>query len=147
MLKTHDIHFAERVRASFAKQHAMALIRASLPVVDAGHTEIHLPHWDGVEQQHGFVHGGVVGMIADSAAGYAAMTLISATDSVLTVEYKMNLLAPANGEKLIARGKVVRPGRTLIVTQAEVFAVNDEKETLCALMQQTIMVMHGKSEK
>ena len=142
-----DPHFAERVRASFALQHAMALIRATLPVVEHGYTEIHLPHWSGVEQQHGFVHGGVVGMIADSAAGYAAMTMVPDGASVLTVEYKMNLLAPADGEKLIARGKVVRPGRTLIVTQAEVFAVRDGVETLCALMQQTIMVMHGKAEK
>ena len=147
MTKIHDSHFAERVRASFAKQNAMSLIQASMPVIEHGMTEIHLPHWTGVEKQHGFVHGGVVGMIADSAAGYAAMTMVLATDSVLTVEYKMNLVAPADGEKLIARGKVVRPGRTLIVTQAEVFAVNGEKETLCALMQQTIMVMHGKTEK
>ncbi len=147
MTKIHDSHFAERVRASFAKQNAMSLIQASMPVIEHGMTEIHLPHWTGVEQQHGFVHGGVVGMIADSAAGYAAMTMVLATDSVLTVEYKMNLVAPADGEKLIARGKVVRPGRTLIVTQDEVFAVNGEKETLCALMQQTIMVMHGKTEK
>lgn len=143
----HDPEFADRVRASFAKQHAMDLIHATLPVVEPGLTEIHLPHWAGVEQQHGFVHGGVVGMIADSAAGYAAMTLVSASTSVLTVEYKMNLVAPADGEKLIARGKVVRPGRTLVVTQAEVFAVKDGKEKLCALMQQTIMVMHGKEEK
>ena len=143
----HDPAFADRVRASFAKQHAMDLIHATLPVVEPGLTEIHLPHWAGVEQQHGFVHGGVVGMIADSAAGYAAMTLVSASASVLTVEYKMNLVAPADGEKLIARGKVVRPGRTLVVTQAEVFAVKDGKEKLCALMQQTIMVMHGKEEK
>ncbi len=143
----HDPEFADRVRASFAKQHAMDLIHATLPLVEPGLTEIHLPHWAGVEQQHGFVHGGVVGMIADSAAGYAAMTLVSASASVLTVEYKMNLVAPADGEKLIARGKVVRPGRTLVVTQAEVFAVKDGKEKLCALMQQTIMVMHGKEEK
>ena len=143
----HDPEFADRVRASFAKQHAMDLIHATLPVVEPGLTEIHLPHWAGVEQQHGFVHGGVVGMIADSAAGYAAMTLVSASASVLTVEYKMNLVAPAAGEKLIARGKVVRPGRTLVDTQAEVFAVKDGKEKLCALMQQTIMVMHGKEEK
>lgn len=101
----------------------------------------------GVEQQHGFVHGGVVGMIADSAAGYAAMTMAPATASVLTVEYKMNLVAPADGEKLIARGQVVRPGRTLIVTKAEVFAIKGSQETLCALMQQTIIVMHGKEEK
>ena len=147
MTKIHDSHFAERVRASFAKQNAMSLIQASMPVIEHGMTEIHLPHWTGVEQQHGFVHGGVVGMIADSAAGYAAMTMVLATDSVLTVEYKMNLVAPADGEKLIARGRVVRPGKTLIITQAEVFAVKDGRETLCALMQQTIMVMHGKTEK
>ena len=72
---------------------------------------------------------------------------VQASASVLTVEYKMNLAAPADGEKLVARGKVVRPGRTLIVTQAEVFAIKDGKENLCALMQQTIMVMHGKTEK
>jgi uncharacterized protein (TIGR00369 family) len=125
----------------------MSLIHATLPVVEHGRTEIRLPHWSGVEQQHGFVHGGVVGMIADSAAGYAAMSVVPASASVLTVEYKMNLVAPADGEQLIARGKVVRPGRTLIVTQAEVFALKDGQETLCALMQQTIMVMHGKSEK
>ena len=139
--------FAEAVSASFDKQNAMHLIRATMPLVEHGRTEIHVPHWDGVEQQHGFVHGGVVGMIADSAAGYAAMTVVPAGASVLTVEYKMNLVAPADGEKLVARGKVVRPGRTLIVTSAEVFAVKEGKETLCALMQQTIMVMPGKSEK
>ena len=143
----HDPEFADRVRASFAKQHAMDLIHATLPVVEPGLTEIHLPHWAGVEQQHGFVHGGVVGMIADSAAGYAAMTVVPESASVLTVEFKMNLVAPADGEKLIARGKVVRPGKTLIITQAEVFAVKDGRESLCALMQQTIMVMHGKTER
>lgn len=139
--------FAENVAASFDKQSAMHLIRATMPLVEHGRTEIHVPHWDGIEQQHGFVHGGVVGMIADSSAGYAAMTMVPASASVLTVEYKMNLVAPADGEKLIARGQVVRPGRTLIVTKAEVFAVKDGKESLCALMQQTIMVMHGKAEK
>ncbi|MBP5996992.1 MAG: PaaI family thioesterase [Azonexus sp.] len=147
MTRISDPHFAERVRDSFTRQNAMALIEASMPVIEHGRTEIHLPHWPGVEQQHGFVHGGVVGMIADSAAGYAAMTMVPAAASVLTVEYKMNLVAPADGQKLIARGKVVRPGRTLIVTQAEVLAVKDGVETLCALMQQTIMVMHGKTEK
>jgi uncharacterized protein (TIGR00369 family) len=147
MSHSPDPQFADRVRASFDKQNAMRLIQATLPVVEHGKTELHLPHWQGVEQQHGFVHGGVVGMIGDSAAGYAAMTVVPAGASVLSVEYKMNFLAPADGEKLIARGQVIRPGRTLIVTKAEVFAVKDGKETLCALMQQTIMVMHGKAEK
>jgi len=139
--------FVPSLHASFQKQSAMNLIRATLPLVEHGRTEIHLPHWDGIEQQHGFVHGGVVAMIADSAAGYAAMSVVPASASVLTVEYKLNFLAPATGEKLIARGQVIRSGRTLIVTKADVFAVEDGKETLCALMQQTIMVMHGKQER
>ena len=86
MTHVSDPHFAERVRASFARQDAMALIRATMPVIEHGRTEIHLPHWQGVEQQHGYIHGGVVGMIADSAAGYAAMTVVPASASVLTVE-------------------------------------------------------------
>lgn len=147
MSRMSDPHFAERVRASFDRQNAMRLIQATLPVVEHGLTEIHLPHWQGVEQQHGFVHGGVVGMIADSAAGYAAMTMVPASCSVLTVEFKLNLMAPADGEKLVARGQVVRPGRTLIITKAEVFAIKDGREIPCALMQQTIMVMQDKAEK
>ncbi|MCE5973199.1 PaaI family thioesterase [Sinirhodobacter sp. WL0062] len=147
MTNALDPQIADAIRASFARQHAMALIRAELPVIGPGLTEIHLPHWEGVEQQHGFVHGGVVGMIADSAAGYAAMTMVPQGASVLTVEYKINLVAPAVGSKLIARGTVLRPGRTLILTKAEVFGIDAGREKLCAVMQQTIMVMHGKDEK
>jgi uncharacterized protein (TIGR00369 family) len=146
---THVIeaHVADRVAASFARQGAMQLIRATLPVVEHGRAEIHVPHWEGIEQQHGFVHGGVVGMIADSAGGYAAMTLTPGNATVLTVEYKINLVAPADGDHLIARGRVLRPGRSLIVASAEVVAVRDGKETLCAVMQQTIMVMLDKAER
>ena len=139
--------FAQTVLASFNRQNAMQLIRASMPVIEHGMTEIHVPHWEGIEQQHGFIHGGVVGMIADSAAGYAAMTVVPAEASVLSVEYKLNFMAPANGETLIARGQVVRAGKTLIVTKAEVLAVSDDQESVCALMQQTIMVMHNRAEK
>jgi len=89
----------------------------------------------------------VVGMIADSAAGYAANTLTPADASVLTVEYKLNLIAPADGERLLARGEVIKPGRTLLITRAEVFAIKQEQWTLCAVMQQTIMAMHGKKER
>lgn len=138
---------AERIAASFARQRAMELIRAELVSVSEGSVDIRLPHWSGVEQQHGFVHGGIVSMIADSAAGYAAMTVTPDDASVLSVEFKLNLMAPAQGDALIARGKVVRPGRTLIITQAEVYALVGERETLCALMQQTIMVMRGKAER
>ncbi|MDA0189706.1 MAG: PaaI family thioesterase, partial [Proteobacteria bacterium] len=122
MHKIQDPHYVARVRASFERQQAMALIGASLPVIEPGYTEIHLPCRPEVTQQHGYIHGGVVGMIADSAAGYAASTLTAADTGVLTVEYKLNLLAPAEGQLLIAEGSVVRYGRTLIVTRAEVFA-------------------------
>lgn len=137
----------DAVRTSFKRQHAMSLIRASLPVIESGKVEIHLPHWQGVEQQHGFVHGGVVGMIADSAGGYAAMTVAPAGSSVLSVEYKINFLAPAQGQSLIARGSVLRAGRTMIVTQAEVFACTGSEQRLCAVMQQTIMAVQSKAEK
>lgn len=146
MHKAQDPHFAERVRASFARQQAMTLIGASMAVVEAGYTEIHLPHKPEITQQHGYIHGGIVGMIADSAAGYAASTLTASETGVLTVEYKLNLLAPAEGQLLIAEGSVVRYGRTLIVTRAEVFAVKHGKKNLCALMQQTIIAVHGKKE-
>ncbi|HZH57151.1 PaaI family thioesterase [Yanghanlia caeni] len=145
----HAEHAAlyERIGASFARQNAMALIKARLAAVSTGSVEIRMPHWNGVEQQHGFVHGGIVSTIADSAAGYAAMSVTPEGASVLSVEFKLNMMAPAQGDELVARGKVVRSGRTLIVTQAEVFAVAQGRETLCALMQQTIMVMHDKAEK
>ena len=142
-----DPNYAERVRASFGLQQAMSLIGAEMALVEPGYVEIHLPHRPEITQQHGFIHGGVVGMIADSAAGYAANTLTPADTSVLTVEYKMNLVAPADGQRLVARGEVVRPGRTLIVTRADVYAIRDEQWTLCAIMQQTIMAMQGKSER
>jgi len=146
MHKAQDPDFAERVRASFNRQQAMALIGASMPVIEAAYTEIHLPHKAEITQQHGYIHGGVVGMIADSAAGYAASTLTTSETSVLTVEYKLNLLAPAEGDLLIAEGSVLRYGRTLIVTRAEVFAVQHGRKSMCALMQQTIMTVHGKKE-
>lgn len=142
-----DTGYAERVRTSFALQPAMTLIGAELVVVEPGYTEIHLVSRHEITQQHGYVHGGIVGMIADNAAGFAANTLTPADASVLTAEYKLNLVAPADGERLVARGEVVRPGRTLLITRAEVFAIKNEQWTLCAVMQQTIMAMHGKKER
>ena len=142
-----DPDYAARVHASFALQHAMELIGARLMVVEPGFTEIHLPLKPEITQRPGFILGGVVGMTAPSAAGFAANTLTAADASVLTVEYKLNLVAPADGQHLVARGEVIKPGRTLIITRAEVFAIRDERPTLCAIMQQTIMVMHGKKER
>ena len=138
-----DPGFAERVRGSFERQRAMATIGASLARIEPGACEIELPFREDLTQQKGFVHGGIVGMIADSAAGYAAYSLMPADCSLVTVEYKMNILAPATSS-LTARGEVVKPGRTLTVARAEVYA-QDGKHV--ATMQQTLMMLAGKPDR
>lgn len=142
----HNPNFETMLRTSFAKQGIMNHIGAKMGTVSPGHCEIMLPYSDDVSQQHGFFHGGVVGTIADSAGGYAAFSLMAEGDGVLTVEYKLNLMAPADGDKLIARGEVVRPGRSLTVTRADIFVVKDGRETPCAVMQQTLMRIVGRAD-
>ena len=132
-----DPRFAHRIRESFARQKAMALIGASLASVAPGAVEIALPFREDLTQQKGFIHGGILGMIADSACGYAAFSLMPAGCSLVTVEYKINLLSPARSS-LVARGTVVRPGRTLTVARGEVYA-RDGKHV--ATMQQTLMML------
>jgi uncharacterized protein (TIGR00369 family) len=139
--------YGPRVRASFARQAVMTLIGAVMTRVEPGRCTIELPVRDDLTQQHGFVHGGVVGMIADSAGGYAAFTLMPADASVLTVEYKINMLAPARGERLVAVGSVLKPGRTLSIVRADVVALEGGRETLIAAMQQSLMVMHGMDDE
>jgi uncharacterized protein (TIGR00369 family) len=137
-----DPDFAARIRASFGRQKAMALIGASLASVAPGAVEIALPFRDDLTQQKGFVHGGIIGMIADTACGYAAYSLMPADCSLVTVEYKMNILAPAI-RSLVARGEVVKAGRTLTVARAEVYA---EDRTHVATMQQTLMMLAGRPD-
>lgn len=146
-LQPSNARFAERVRDSFNRQGVMALIGAELARVEPGECEIRLPYRRELSQQHGYFHGGIIGTIADSAGGYAAFTLMPAEASVLTVEYKMNLLAPGDGDLLIARGRVVKPGRTLIVAAVDVVAVKAGRETLCATLLQTLMTMHGRADQ
>jgi uncharacterized protein (TIGR00369 family) len=141
-----DAAFAERVRASFARQNFMSLLGARLARVEPGHVQIEVPHRDDLGQQHGFIHAGVTAAIADSAGGYAAFSLFPADSSVLTVEFKINLLAPAQGEKLIATGRVLRNGRTLTVCNFEVAAVANGVATLCATGLQTLMCLRGRSD-
>ena len=137
-----DPHFASRIRESFGRQKAMALIGASLRAVEPGHVEIALPYRDDLTQQKGFIHGGILGMIADTACGYAAFSLMPAGGSLVTVEYKMNILTPARSS-LVARGQVIRPGRTLTVARAEVYA-EDGKHV--ASMQQTLMALPDRPD-
>jgi uncharacterized protein (TIGR00369 family) len=134
-----DPRFEQRCRESFSRQKAMGLIGASLARVAPGEVDVLLPYRDDLTQQKGYVHGGILGMIADTAAGYSAFSLMPAGCSLVTVEYKINILAPARGS-LVARGRVVRPGRTLTIARAEVYA-DDGKHV--ASMQQTLMLLAG----
>ncbi|MFO1281289.1 MAG: PaaI family thioesterase [Burkholderiales bacterium] len=136
----------QRIRESFARQGAMALVGATLDRVEPGYCAISLAPRPEISQQHGYVHAGVVSTIVDTAGGYAGYTLFPADSSVLTVEFKVNLLAPARGDRIVAEGFVVKPGRTLCITRGEVHAEHGGKRSLIAIMQQTLMVMHGKSD-
>ena len=129
----------KRIKDSFARQTAMATIGASITRVENGAVTIELPFRSDLTQQHGFLHAGVVTMIVDTACGYAALTMMPASAAVLTAEYKVNFLSPAGGEKLIARGRVLKPGRTLTVCFGEVHAVRDGKEKLVATMMATMI--------
>jgi uncharacterized protein (TIGR00369 family) len=139
--------YEARVRASFDRQNAMQLIGAQLTRIAPGACTIELPYRDDLTQQHGYIHAGIVSMIVDSAGGYAGFTLFPADASVLTVEYKLNLVAPAAGERLVAEASVVKPGKTLAITRGEVYAERAGARTLCAIMQQTLIVMAGKPDR
>ena len=141
-----DTDFEARVRASFDRQAFMSTLGAKLTRVEAGAIEIQLPMHAGLAQQHGFAHAGVVASIADSACGYAAATLMSADSGVLAVEFKINLMAPAAGDLLVARGRVIRAGRTLSVCQADVMAVTDGTEKQVAILTATIMTVRDRPE-
>jgi uncharacterized protein (TIGR00369 family) len=139
-----DPQYEEKVRASFVRQAFMRFIGARLVDVLPGYCEIHVPYKR--ELTHGYFHAGVIGTLADNTGGYAAYTLMAANASVLTVEYKLNLLSPGEGELLIARGAVVKPGRTLTVCRSDVVVVKDGIESLCAIAVVTLMQMAGKMD-
>jgi len=139
--------YAARVRASFARQGAMALIGAEIVDVAPGYCALALAPRAETSQQHGYVHAGILATLVDSAGGYAGYTLFPEDSSVLTVEYKLNLLAPAQGERIVAEGFVVKPGRKLAVTRGEIHAEQGGARALIAIMQQTLMVMHGRPDR
>jgi uncharacterized protein (TIGR00369 family) len=136
--------FADEVRRSFAKQAIMGLIGGALTRVEPGVVEISLPYRADLTQQDGFVHAGIVATIADSACGYAAYSLMPPESEVLAVEFKVNLLRPAKGELFVACAEVIKPGRTLTVVRADVFAINEERQ-LIATMQGTMMRLPRRS--
>ena len=138
--------FDERVRASFGRQKVMALLGARLIGVRPGEVKIELPFRDDLTQQHGYFHAGITSTIADSAGGYAGYTLFPPDSSVLTVEFKINLIAPAKGDRLVAIGKVIKPGRTLTVCQFEVDVFDGGRATACAVGMQTLMCLQGRPD-
>jgi uncharacterized protein (TIGR00369 family) len=133
----------QRVRASFGRQQFMATIGAAIEAVRDGEVEIVLPFSPALTQQHGFIHAGAVTAIVDTACGFAALTRMPENAAVLTTEFKLNLLSPAKGDRLRAKGRVVRAGKTLFVCLGEVFAEQDGKTKQVALMTATMMVIDG----
>ena len=131
----------QRCRDSFARQQAMKTINASVLSVAAGEVELAMPFSEKLTQQHGFVHAGIVTMLCDTACGFAALSLMPDDAAVLTTEFKVNLLSPAKGERFIAHGRVVRPGKKLMVCLGEVFAEEAGRRKQIALMTASMMVM------
>ena len=137
-----DDQFESRVSSSFTRQQMMSLLGASLAKVEPGAVDISLPFRTDLTQQHGYLHAAATSAIADSACGYAALSVTPANSDVLSVEFKMNLLRPAVGNLFVAEGRVIKPGKTIIVTQANVYADHDNDDRkLIATMTATIMRM------
>lgn len=135
---------AERIAAihdSFRRQGLMTTLGAQLHAVSRGQSTIHVPLSDRVTQQHGFFHGGVIGAIADTACGYAALSIVPEGKAGLTAEYKINLISPADGELLVVEGRVLKPGRTLIVCQADAFIEKAGVRKPCAVALMTLCVV------
>jgi uncharacterized protein (TIGR00369 family) len=144
-----DPDYAQRVRESFARQAAMQLIGAELVSVTPGEVVIHLPHAPTVTQQHGFVHAGIVSTALDSACGYAAASLMPADAGVLTIEFKVNLLAPARGPLLRMTGSVLKAGRTISVVEGRAVQPHPSRpgeEQLVATMSATLMTVTGRAD-
>lgn len=137
--------FEERVRTSFERQKVMTTLGAELTVVTPGTIEIEMPFSDSLTQQHGFLHAGIISTALDSACGYAAFSLMPENAGVLTIEFKVNLLAPGRGERFLFRGNVTKPGRTIIVADGQAYAFGADGEArLIATMTGTMMTVQGR---
>ena len=139
-----DPAFEPRVRASFERQAAMRTLGATLAVVRPGQVEITMPWAEPLTQQHGFLHAGMVSTALDSACGYAGFSLMPAEAAVLTIEFKINLLAPAKGESFRMVGTVIKPGRTVTVCEGHAYAIDGDQEKLIATMNCTLMAVMGR---
>ena len=144
LFEPRSADFADRVRDSFARQGAMRTLGAALGLVAPGAVDIELPWAMGLTQQHGFLHAGMVATALDSACGYAGFTLMGVDAAVLTIEFKINLLAPAKGERFRMEGRVLKPGRTITVCEGRAFAIENSRERLVATMGCTLMAVTGR---
>ncbi|MFZ1681839.1 MAG: PaaI family thioesterase [Rhizobiaceae bacterium] len=143
--KPHDDDFEERVRQSFARQNAMVTLGATLTRITPGIVEIEMPFSEQFTQQHGFLHAGIISTGLDSACGYAAYTLMPIDAAILTIEFKVNLLAPGRGERFLFRGEVTKPGRTILVSDGRAYAFSAEGDAkLIATMTGTMMTVVGR---
>lgn len=136
--------FARRVQDSFARQGAMHTLGAELSLLEPGAVDVCLDWAPGLTQQHGFLHAGMVSTALDSACGYAGLTLMPADAAVLTIEFKINLLAPAKGQRFRMEGRVLKPGRTITVTEGRAYAIDEGREKLIATMGCTLMCVQGR---
>lgn len=141
-----DPDFEAKVRRNFGLQTAMQTIGAVMGKVRPGEVEIDMPYRADLAQQHGYIHGGIVAAIVDSACGYAAFSLSAPDTEILTVEYKVNFIAPAKGDRLLARGEVVRPGATVTVCKGDVLAYNGGEKKLVATMLTTMMLLTNRPD-
>ena len=133
--------YQEKVKKSFADQAVMKTIGASIEAIGAGEIEIEFPYQTSLTQQNGFIHAGIVSTVLDSACGYAAFSLMPEDASVLTIEFKINLLSPAKGDRFRGYGKVKKAGRTISVAEAELYAFSDQGRKLVATMVGTLMAV------
>ena len=136
--------FEERVRKSFARQSVMATIGAELTVVTPGTVEIEMAYSPTLTQQHGFLHAGIISTALDSACGYAAYTVIEPEASILTIEFKVNLMSPGRGERFLFRGEITKPGSTIIVADGRGYAIGEGPAKLIASMTGSMMVVRGR---
>jgi uncharacterized protein (TIGR00369 family) len=139
--KPKDPQFETRVRDTLGRQAAMRTLAVKITRLEPGEITLTMPYAEAYTQQHGFIHAGILATVLDSACGGAAFSLMPADAAILTVEFKLNLLAPARGDRFVFRGNVVKPGRTLTVCEARAFALTGDEEKLIASMSGTLMAL------
>ena len=142
-----DPNFRAKVQDSFKRQPFMETLAIEMVSIDSGYCELKLPYRKEFTQQHGYFHAGVIATLADNSAGYAAFSLMEADSTPLTVEFKINLMSPGQGDWLVARAKVVKNGKTLKICQAEVFNLTEEDDSLCAIATVTMMELRNSSDQ